>query len=329
MSGDVLFLKERRVRRRAGITVITPCYNSEAFIRDTIASVLAQDIAAWEHILVDDGSTDQTAAILAEFAVLDGRVKILQQRNEGTSAARNRGARESSIDSKYLLFLDHDDLLEPSALRVLSDYLDRNPKVGLAACQFLEIDVNGRPCSSRKRSRWIPLLFGLPRPLFSWERATPFVTFYCGTGQGPFAMFRRSVFEQTTGWTNEFWPHEDTDMFCQMALLAEVHYLPDRLYRKRLHPGAGFLDTKRMMHAYELFRKKWDNYQPRNEREAKLLRNASRFYQKSFRPLRNIKVGTKALGEFVRRPELAKLQWAMGLYRDALRYRFDRTGGNN
>jgi glycosyltransferase involved in cell wall biosynthesis len=308
------------------ITVITPCYNSREFIRDAVNSVLTQDLSEWEYILVDDGSTDETPKLLAEFAAVNNQIKLIRQQNSGTCAARNRGALECSADSRYLLFLDHDDILEPNALRVLSGYLDANPKVGLTGCQFLEIDSAGNQCSSRQRSRWIPSVFDIPRPLFPFERATPFVTFYCGTGQGPFAMFRREVFERTTGWTTDFWPHEDTDMFCQMALLGEVHYLPNRLYRKRLHPASGFANAERVQSSYGLFRSKWDNFMPRNQSEATLLRKASRFYRTSFRPLRNIKVGTKAIGEFLRKGRGEQLRWAFRLYwhaiRDFIRYRF-------
>jgi len=310
----------------ATITVITPCYNSAKFIRETVGSVMAQDFPEWEYILVDDGSTDETPAILAEFASSESRIKLLHQENKGTCAARNRGARESSADSKYFLFLDHDDLLERNALRLLSEYLDANPRVCLVGCQFQEIDESGKPCSSRLRSRWVPSILGIPRPLCSFERVTPFVTFYCGTGQGPFALFRRSVFDQTTGWTTAFWPHEDTDMFCQMALLGEVHYLPNRLYRKRLHPASGFANAELVLNSYGLFRAKWDAYKPRNQKEAMVLQKASQFYRTSFQPLRNMKVSAKAVGEFIKSGDIKKLQWAFQLFRDAIQdafyYRF-------
>ena len=301
------------------VSVITPCYNSARWIRETVQNVLDQDFLDWEFILIDDGSTDDTPTILREFASIDERIRTVTQKNSGTCAARNRGASECSPDSKYLLFLDHDDLLEPNALRVLSHYLNRHPEVCLVGCQFQEIDQAGKPCSSRRRSRWVPSILGLPRPLRASERRTPFVTFYCGTGQGPFAMFRRFVFQQSTGWTTDFWPHEDTDMFCQMALLGDVHYLSDRLYRKRFHAECGFLDTKRVQEAYTSFRRKWDNYRPCSEKEGEILAEAAAFYRQSFRPLRNAKVGLKALGEFFATRDTRKLRWALPLFRDAAR----------
>jgi glycosyltransferase involved in cell wall biosynthesis len=307
------------------ITVVTPCFNSRSFIADTIASVRKQETPDWSYVLVDDGSTDGTAGLLSEMAQIDERIQVVNQANAGTCRARNLGAEHASPDAKYLLFLDHDDMLEPNALRLLSDYLDAHPEVCVAGCQFREVNADGVPGSLRTRSRWVPSLLGIPRPLRATEYETPFATFYCATGQGPFAMFRRSVFLQAGGWTTEFWPHEDTDLFCKMSLLGKVHYLPDRLYRKRAHTGNALNDTERLMKAYGLFREKWDHYQPRNAAEAITLHKAARFYRASFRPLRHLKVGTKAVGEFLRSRDPGKLRWAMSLFgaalRDAIRYR--------
>jgi GT2 family glycosyltransferase len=308
------------------ITVVTPCYNARPFIADTIASVQRQDLTDWDYVLVDDGSNDGTPELLQELTRNDSRIAVISQANGGTCRARNLGAERGSHDSIYLLFLDHDDMLEPNALRVLSDYLDAHPDVCIAGCQFREINAKGESAGPKTRSRWVPSLLGIPRTLRANEIETPFVSFYCGTGQGPFAMFRRSVFEQVGGWTTEFWPHEDTDLFCKMALLGKVHYLSDRLYRKRAHAGNALNDTDRVMTAYGLFRNKWDHFQPRNAVEDETIRRAARFYRASFRPLRHAKVGLKATGEFLRSRDPAKARWAFSLFRSALRdavhYRF-------
>jgi glycosyltransferase involved in cell wall biosynthesis len=307
------------------ITVITPCYNSARFIRDTIGSVVRQNIADWEYILVDDGSSDATRDILSEAARADPRIKIFLQSNAGTCRARNVGAQMSSTESEYLLFLDHDDMLEPGALRALSEYLDAHSDVCVAGCQFQEFNADGAPLGSKKRSRWVPSILGIPRPLRPREFETPFATFYCATGMGPFAMFRRSVYEEVGGWTTDFWPHEDTDLFCKMALAGKVHYLPGRLYRKRVHDDNALNDYARLMRAYGAFRAKWDNFQPRNPAEAATIRDAARFYRASFRPLRHVKVGIRSFMQSIRERDLERLRWAFELWgcalRDAIRYR--------
>lgn len=142
--------------------------------------------------------------------------------------------------------------------------------VGLLVCQFQDISADGSKLGIGKKSRWAPGKI-FPRKLGDGEVETPFVTFFCATGQGPFALYRRSVYVQTDGWDTTFWPHEDTDMFCQMALLSKVHFLPEPLYLKRVHPAQGMSDGARVQRSYTAFRAKWDTRQPKNAHEAALL----------------------------------------------------------
>jgi glycosyltransferase involved in cell wall biosynthesis len=95
------------------IAVVTPAYNVAGYIGGTIASLIAQSHTDWAMFVVDDGSTDGTAGIVAGFA--DPRMNLMRQANAGVSAARNRGiAAAGGADA--VLFLDADDLLRPDAL---------------------------------------------------------------------------------------------------------------------------------------------------------------------------------------------------------------------
>ena len=104
------------------ISVVIAVYNGGATIRCAIQSVLAQTYQAHELIVVDDGSTDDTAAVVAEFG---GRVKYLHQRNAGVSAARNAGA--AAATGEWLAFLDADDWYYPDRLRWHAEWLSREP----------------------------------------------------------------------------------------------------------------------------------------------------------------------------------------------------------
>jgi glycosyltransferase involved in cell wall biosynthesis len=95
---------------RATIAVIIPTFNHAHFLADAIRSVLAQTRAADEIIVVDDGSTDDPAAVVAQFPT----VRVIRQDNGGLSAARNTGLR--SCSTSHVVFLDADDLLMPHAL---------------------------------------------------------------------------------------------------------------------------------------------------------------------------------------------------------------------
>jgi glycosyltransferase involved in cell wall biosynthesis len=306
------------------VSLIVPCYNSADFLSATIESVVHPDMSDWQLILVDDGSDDATWEIIDHYSRQDSRIVGLQKSNEGTTKTRNYGFVTVNPLSPYIFFLDHDDELEPSALARMAAYLDAHPDVGLLVCQFQEIDAGGRKLGTGKRTRWVPGMF-FPRQLRDDEVETPFVTFFCATGQGPFAMYRRSVYAQTQGWDTTIWPHEDTDMFCQMALLSKVHCLPDRLYRKRIHPAQGISDGVLVQQSYARFRSKWDHREAKNSHEASLLRGAKSYYYSVHKPFRELKVAWAALLKFFAHPSFRGLQWCMQLIASALRgFLFDR-----
>ncbi len=103
-------------------SVIIPVYNGAATIARAIESVLEQSYPAFEVIVVDDGSTDETARVVAGFG---RRVVYLHQANAGVSAARNNGARQSN--GQWLAFLDADDWYYPDRLRWHAEWIDRDP----------------------------------------------------------------------------------------------------------------------------------------------------------------------------------------------------------
>jgi glycosyltransferase involved in cell wall biosynthesis len=275
------------------ISLIVPCYNAEFFLDATIQSILEQEFSLWELILVDDGSHDATWEIISRYVRLDSRIVGFQKNNEGTAKTRNFGFSKANPSSVYIFFLDHDDQLEPSALARMSAYLDLHPDVGLLGCQFQDISADGQKLGTGKRSRWAPgrmLTISPPHELRDDEFETPFATFFCATGQGPFAMFRRSVLHQTALYDESFWSHEDSDIFCKMSLCAEVHSLAHRLYIKREH--ANNL-TKVGRSNYSEFRQKWDWYDLAHPEFAATILAARRYYYQRHRPLRDFKVAFK------------------------------------
>ena len=96
------------------VSIITPCYNGEKYIAQTIRSVLEQTYENWEMLIVDDGSSDGSADIIRSFSEADPRIRLLQQENTGSAAARNAGIRAAR--GRYLALLDADDLWEPEFL---------------------------------------------------------------------------------------------------------------------------------------------------------------------------------------------------------------------
>ena len=105
------------------VSVITPAYDVARFIGATLDSVLAQTVADWEMVVVDDGSRDGTAAVVASRP--DPRIRLIRQENAGVSVARSRAM--AAARGKAILFLDADDWLAPDALARLSATLQAAP----------------------------------------------------------------------------------------------------------------------------------------------------------------------------------------------------------
>ena len=223
------------------VSIITPCYKGERFIGRTIESVLAQTWTDWEYVVVDDGSPDGSVEVVAAHAAREPRLALLRQPNGGMENARNSGFAACSADSRYLLFLDADDCLEPVALETLVGYLDDHTQVGMVYCSFSKIDANDRPLVESGQTggamRFVPTRFGLRRLLDS-EPETPLEVLASYFQALPSTcLFRRAVFEQTQGWDERFRvsARSDNDMGLKCALLAPVHYYPEPLVRYRKH----------------------------------------------------------------------------------------------
>lgn len=110
------------------VSIIIPCYNQSEFIEETLLSVFNQEHTQWECLLIDDGSTDNTAAIIKKWVEKDNRFCYYKKENKGVSEARNFGLQKAKGD--FIQFLDSDDL-------IASDKLS----VSISAIQEYEVDI--------------------------------------------------------------------------------------------------------------------------------------------------------------------------------------------
>lgn len=114
-----------------GVSVIVPVYNMERYIAETIESVLQSSYSNIEIVLVDDESTDNSAAICAGIAEKDERVRFFRQKNSGAAAARNHAIREAS--GKYILPVDADDLISNDYIEKAVEAFEANPEIKVVA----------------------------------------------------------------------------------------------------------------------------------------------------------------------------------------------------
>ena len=121
------------------VSIIIPCYNQAAYLKQSLTSVLAQTYSNWECIIVDDGSTDNSVSVIKDYARQDKRIRLLQKENGGSATARNLGMTEAKGD--FMLFLDADDILDANKLEIqVALMLDKQVDMSYSAFSFINED---------------------------------------------------------------------------------------------------------------------------------------------------------------------------------------------
>jgi glycosyltransferase involved in cell wall biosynthesis len=206
------------------VSVIIPTYNRAHFIAEAIESVLAQSFRDFEIIVVDDGSTDNTRSVISSFPV-----RYMYQENQGPVIARNRGI--DLAQSKYLVFLDSDDVFMGNALERGVKVLDRHPEVAFSYGQAYLIDEEGH-------------VFGLRKAKYKHSCTQTgkdeIARFLVYGNQIPTctAMVRRSCLDEV-GWFDPAFSSgsEDFDLWVRLAKRYAVAYIAEPLAKYRVHCG--------------------------------------------------------------------------------------------
>ncbi len=122
-------------------SVIIPAFNAGETIAKTLQSVIMQTRPDWEVIVINDGSTDHTAAIVEAFVLHNNKIRLISQENAGLSAARNAGIAVAKFD--HLLFLDADDWISPEYLSAFNDVFEAEPETAAVVCGWQFVLENG------------------------------------------------------------------------------------------------------------------------------------------------------------------------------------------
>lgn len=129
------------MNEKALVSVVVASYNMGSYLPLAVSSALAQTYDRIEVLIIDDGSTDNTAAI-AQGLLTDPRVRYIHQQNGGQASSKNRGIRESK--GEFIAFLDADDLWEPTKLEEQLPLFEKSAKVGVVCARYVEIDAEGK-----------------------------------------------------------------------------------------------------------------------------------------------------------------------------------------
>ena len=197
--------------------MVVPAFNAGPYVAEAIESVLAQEYAAFDVIVIDDGSTDDTAAVASRFA---DRAIVLRQANAGQSAALTAGWARASGD--LLGYLSADDRLRPGALAAMARALVDAPDAVLAYPDFGLIDAASDP-------------IGTVTPP-DYDEALLIGDLHCLPGPG--ALFRRDAYQRAGPWDATLRQVPDLDFFLRLALLGPFVRVPQVLADYRRHADA-------------------------------------------------------------------------------------------
>jgi glycosyltransferase involved in cell wall biosynthesis len=199
------------------VSIVIPCYNQAAYLRQAIDSVLAQDYAPLELLLVDDGSTDGSLELMRQYR---DRCSVIAQPNAGQASAVNRGWARAR--GELLAYLAADDYLLPGAVRRAVECLQREPDAVLCYCDYLLVDPESR------------LIRRVSVPEFS--RRDLVTRLVCAPGPG--AFLRRSAYERTGPWNERLRQIPDFEFWLRLAAEGRFCRVPEALAAYRVHDGS-------------------------------------------------------------------------------------------
>jgi glycosyltransferase involved in cell wall biosynthesis len=281
------------------VSVIVPSYNGGRYLPEAIDSVLRQTYKRVELIVVDDGSTDDTAAVAARYP----EVRYFRQENQGVAAARNRGVRESR--GGLLVFLDSDDVLLPTALEIGAKNLQARPECAFVSGQCDLVTTDGKlipmPQSLQYASgdHYLAML----RRNYIWNPGA--------------VMHRRAAFEAVGGFSTTFFPCEDYEFYLRVTPRYPVHCHGKTVLKYRQTDDSISRQTGKMLRGVlEVLGSQRELVRGRPEHEAALRQGITHF---------KVGYGSKLAEELARcvwRPRL----WGLGARNALLLARYHPAG---
>jgi glycosyltransferase involved in cell wall biosynthesis len=230
------------------VSVIIATHNRAEFVGQTLKSVLDQTHKGIEVIVVDDGSTDNTADLLKQY---EGRIKYVYQERSERSKARNRGVKHSR--GTYIAFLDSDDLWLPEKIERQVQLLNERPDVGVVYTDVQFIDAKGNAYSDE-------ISWDVPKRQVLYE---DLMTHNVITGTTSSVMIRRECLDKVGLFDESMDACEDLDLFRRIAQYYTFYKIELPLVRFRIHPGSTQVNASAMAKGWETTIEKISRNTPR------------------------------------------------------------------
>jgi glycosyltransferase involved in cell wall biosynthesis len=207
--------------RTPRVSVVMPVYNGQRYLAESVESILAQTLVDFEFIIVDDGSTDHSLAMLREYAQTDDRIRIQSRPNTGISGALNDGL--AVARAELIARMDADDISVPDRFERQVAYLDAHPEIVALGTSVELIDPAGLPIGLDHTKQ---IHEDIERQLLKGRG---------GSLYHPSALIRRRAIQQIGGYRAQYNDSEDLDLWLRLAEVGRLANLPQPLLKYRRH----------------------------------------------------------------------------------------------
>ena len=261
------------------VSVLTPVYNAEKYIGDAIGSILSQTFTDFEFIIINDGSTDNTAKIVRKYAAQDKRIKFIDsKKNLGVSAVRNKLL--DFARGEYIAYQDADDISVPNRLETQVKFLDENPDVTVVGGAML----------------------AFPRPELIVVPKNPKIMDFCiaNAVSNPTVMFRRAdVMAIGLRYNPALRTAEDYDFWVRLVKHYNIHNLPNILVNYRVSGTSLSHNNPEMDKVNAKIRSEIINFLTGDDKVKNILKFKQRISLFGFLPLFKIKYNHIYLFDFI------------------------------
>ncbi|MEA2236557.1 MAG: hypothetical protein QOC81_1281 [Thermoanaerobaculia bacterium] len=289
------------------ISVVMGVHNGSETLAATLDSILAQTYRDFECIVVDDGSTDDTPRILADYAARDSRIRVIRQENAGLTRALIAGCAEAR--GTYIARHDAGDRSHPERFRLQLAFFEREPRLVCVSCATEFVG----PCDEYLFTSHPDAVALAPIEMIDLS-APHGIT--AGPAHHGSAMFRRDAYERAGGYRAEFYYGQDWDLWYRLGALGLFQSIDQPLYVARVTPDSISGSSRNAQHALAELSLRALRLRSRGKSDAPILAEAKRIRNTTALGRCGRARGLYFIGEALRRNGDAR---ARGYLRDALR----------